>query len=298
MTFADYHDIGMQGLFVYPPNKFAFCLIDKNACSTWISTVMQPLLHGGKAPCKTESKAEDCVSELDFGVSDESRERFGQRGIESIFQDSGATRAVFVRDPMERFASAFFNKCLNAQHLHAVHRYCLYHSSNGSTTRFRDIVETALASDMSTVNSHWMPQAYHCELKERINGYNVIGLMQKETFEEDMNCVLAKSGLQRFIKPNHTQLSPTLMNDRNRLSETMVLQKLFPADIALQLINHMRIDYDVFGFSRNPEWLQGATGEWYDLDPSPVPSLAADISYEQRESDDLVELAISRGYAI
>ena len=151
---------------------------------------------------------------------------------------------------------------------------------------------------MSNVNPHWMPQAYHCELKDRINGYNVIGLMQKETFEEDMNCVLAKSGLQRFIKPNHTQLSPTLMNDRNRLSETMVLQKLFPADIVLRLINHMRIDYDVFGFSRNPEWLQGATGEWYDLDPSPVPSLAANISYEQRESDDLVELAISRGYAI
>jgi len=202
MTFEDYSDIkGLpkptwfaQGLFVYPPNKFAFCLIEKNACSTWISTVLQPLLTGKPAPCKTGSSAGDCRSGINWFVAQQSRAKFGQKGIESIFQDPGATRAVFVRDPMQRFASAFFNKCYGDQ------RNCPLPDGK---RKFRDAVEWALAHNMSAQNPHWLPQADHCELKTRIQGYNVIGLMESDTFEEDMNCVLAKAGLNGFIKQDH-----------------------------------------------------------------------------------------------
>ena len=77
MTFENYSDTLLsQGLFVYPPNKFAFCFIEKNACSTWISTVLLPLLHGVEAPCKTESKFVDCFPEIDWNVSAESRTMF------------------------------------------------------------------------------------------------------------------------------------------------------------------------------------------------------------------------------
>lgn len=311
MTFDSYSEIaGSQGLFVYPPNNFAFCLIEKNACATWISTVMQPLLTGIEPPaCEEEDSPDDCAARVNFSVAKESQKLFGQQGMDSVFRDPAATRAVFVRDPMARFVSAFFNKCASASRGFDLAYNCIIPEEVPTVTRkFRDAVENALKLDWDTVNPHWGPQVKHCELETRIQSYNMISLIQKETFVEDMNCVLAKAGLERFAKPEHVQpWATTMKKGDSQLNSTMVLQKLFPPEVARQLINHMHLDYDVLGFPTEPEWLAGATGEWYDLVPAPVMTLSSTAHtahssrqhqlHNREDSMDLVELATRAGYA-
>lgn len=311
LKFPNYQDSGggaitrfrLQGLFVYPPKKFAICLIEKNACSTWITQVLQPLLTGNATACIKGDSEKACYAKLGFinwNIAKTSRQHFGQNGIESIFQDPTATRAVFLRDPLERFASAYFNKCIGPDRWNCIVPF----SSTGTMRKFRNAVEYALTQNMSMVNAHWQLQAEHCELRTRIKGYNIIGLMKRETFEQDMNCVLSKAGLDRFVSPEHAQINPTTFGEQNRLSPTMVLQKLFPPVVARALINHLSVDYDLFGFAKEPEWISQATGEWYDKDPTPNPSLH-EMSSEDKfegtkqytETDDLVELAIRTGFA-
>mmetsp|Transcript_114661 Transcript_114661/g.214704 ORF Transcript_114661/g.214704 Transcript_114661/m.214704 type:complete len:424 (+) Transcript_114661:76-1347(+) len=250
LSFQNYmdHHGGLQGLFVYPPSKFAFCLIEKNACSTWIKTVMQPLLR------KMDSSEPTPEWKMDYNVSHRSQEMFGVKGIEQIFHDPDATRAVFVREPLERFASAFMNKCLGSDIVN-----CPVYGR-----KFGDVVEWALQTDLTDaeINGHWRLQAYHCELHERIQGYNVIGLIEEDTFAHDMNCVLTRAGLDSFVELYHDV--PVV--NRGALNTASVLKKLFTPDAARRLIQHMHDDYDLFGLP-TPAWVEDATGEWFDAEP-------------------------------
>jgi hypothetical protein len=293
LSFSGYHDhdYSLQGLFVYPPKKFAFCLIEKNACSTWIETVFQQLLREDDfSPWLEEVLQSHGWIGTDYNVSAISQSKFGEQGIDKIFQDPTATRAVFVREPLERFASAFLNKCIDTD---------LYYCPVNSTV-FRDVVEWAMHADLTSADGHFLPQAFHCDLQNRISQYNVIALMKEDTFSHNMNCVLAKSGLNKYIwdAPRHENRRNTSLNT------TTILQKLFTPAAALELIDRLHYDYDLFGFSKVPDWVAGATGEWFDKDPTPELSLMQGDSHLKRDgerrldrdTDDLVELVFRAGY--
>lgn len=286
VNYTDHHsNWGLQGLFVYPPSKFAFCLIEKNACSTWIQTVMQPLMR------KIDTSKPVQKMEIDYNISLRSQNMFGVKGIEEVFHDPDATRAVFVREPLERFASAFMNKCLGSDTVNC--------PTNAKT--FRGIVEWALQTDLTdtSLNGHWLLQSHHCELHKRIQGYNVIGLIEEATFARDMTCVLTRAGLDGFVQSSRDV--PTA--NRGELNTTKVLQKLFTPDAARQLIAHMHDDYDLFGLP-TPAWVTGATGEWFEKAPVPREAFLEMKAAEERsnlaalvrETEDLVDLAHDVGY--
>lgn len=300
LTFEGYtdHQHGYQGLFVYPPKKFAFCLMEKNGCSTWIRKIFQPLFYKNEAECN-DAAVNGCLDGKDYKISERSQREFGTPGIESIFQDPAATRAVFVREPLERFASAFINKCIDEDWSHEPHGggNCPMKSKV-----FKDAVEWALTNDMTSVEGHWLPQALHCQLHNRIRGYNAVILMNRDTFSHDMNCLLARAGLTDFI--NDTQ--PNLLPSNRSGNVTTVLQKLFTPQAARNFIQKVSFDYDVFGFSKEPEWINAATGEWYEKEPSPVQASIQSTANLRRpteslvdeDHDDLVELAFRAGYGV
>lgn len=296
LSFENYtdHDHSLQGLFVYPPKKFAFCLIEKNGCSTWIKRVLQPLLYKNGASCEEGSYG--CQDGKDYDISGRSQQQFGDEGINSVFQDPSATRAVFVRDPMERFASAFINKCIDEN----MEKNCPMKSKV-----FRDAVEWAATSDMTTVEGHWLPQAFHCQLNKRIAGYNGVFLMKRDTFTHDMNCLLARIGMDDLIEDVQPNLLPS--NHSNDL--TTMLQKLFTPEAARKFIAKVPYDYDVFGFSKEPDWIAGATGEWYEkeFDQRSLFGINAALQRSERvrrtngsssddDADDLVEQVFRAGY--
>jgi len=64
---------------------------------------------------------------------------------------------------------------------------------------FKYAIDWALKTDMSDVNAHWLPQAYHCHLHQHVGAYTVIGVMDKNTgpkqFQSDAACILEEAGL-------------------------------------------------------------------------------------------------------
>merc|ERR1719482_1279864 len=82
-----------------------------------------------------------------------------------------------------------------------------------------------------------------------------------------MKCLLAKAGLTSFIKD-----SPSLhvnMVSSSSADAIIAMKKLFTKDAAKKLIAKYSVDYDLFGFSKEPAWVEEATGEWYDQEPHP-----------------------------
>jgi len=201
-----------------------------------------------------------------YAVGDISQRKYGPEGLRQVFADPRATRAVFVREPLTRFVSAFIDKCTRFTS-GMVSGNCPFHSNV-----FSDAIEWALKTDMSDVNPHWLPQAYHCHLHKYVGAYTVIGVMDKTTnpnqFHSDVACLLEEVGLGQFnVLSNHDSphCPKCSQNSSEYLSETDILTRLFTPSTARALIKRLQIDYHTFGFPEEPAWVAAATGEWHSV---------------------------------
>lgn len=296
ISFAEYHEPNeWLGMFVHPEYNFAFCPIQKNGCTAW-TTTLNRMLTGNLS------------ASYYWRVANLSQEMFGGiAAIEKVFRNSHATRAVFVRDPLVRFASAYLNKCVLDER-GRMQGHCPL--ADGEY-RFSRAVEYFLQQDMGTVNAHWSLQAYHCELHKRVKQFTVIGFMEKDKLASDATCLLKAAGLERFnafedeSDGNH-EVNPSMEG----MTEVEVLKNLFTPAAARAMIDHLIVDYDTFGFNKNPDWIADATGRWFDTVPyeltaakemeSGLPHIFYRGAPRHRtmdmDEDDIVDLATRLGF--
>lgn len=280
-NYNDHHN-SWQGLFVQPDLGFAFCPIQKNGCSSWSPVLTKMFFNDSSFD----------AGKGDTQISMRSQEKYGEEGMERVFRNPHAIRAVFVRDPLARFASAFMDKCITPSSRRA---NC---PALKDGIVFRDAVKWALKENLAMTNPHWKPQAYHCELYKRVHEYNVIALMDKDSYADHAKCLLAQAGLERFnsLRQGVPAFDPHSVpaNRGIGLQEADVLKKLFTQDAARALIQRLQIDYDTFHFSTEPAWLADATGEWYESPP--IFKTRTLSRHVEEETDDLVDLARAAGY--
>merc|ERR1719401_431868 len=192
-----------------------------------------------------------------YGVSGASQERYGYAGLNEVFKDPRAVRAVFVRDPLIRFLSAFLNKCMGIDT-----QNCPPWKSGGIV--FREAVEWAL-NEKNMTNGHWTEQALHCNLQDRLHQYTVIGYMSKKTLSQDVSCLLNKVGFSNVTKKYFgTDQGPANASPEYGTTEEDTLKRFFTPTAARQLISRLQKDYDTFGFQKEPGWIAHATGELYE----------------------------------
>jgi len=270
----DPEHLAIQFLFVDPDLKFAFCPIEKDACSYFDQTMTRMLTRNTSYAIPMEMPAD--FSKI-YSVGAIAQNRFGLDGIKQVFADPDATRAVFVRDPLHRFLSAFLNKCIHPSREEVQGESGMLSMQNCPMYKpgivFKDVVEWALQTDMKDVNPHWKLQAYHCHLHKYIQSYNVIGVVS-ESLSRDAMCLFEKAGLEGYNHEFHVdETGQGVRNDNFRSAarggntDDEFLKLFFPADVARQLIQHLAIEYTTFHFDTNPEWLEHATGEYYDVQP-------------------------------
>ena len=232
------HGLQINGLMSFKAvPRFAMCVIEKVG-STWLHTILPQ------------------------------QSSLGEAAAQRLWADASATRAVFVRDPLARFASAFVNKCYGAgKDGNFSNPFCLPRRGRGrGPISFADAVRWQLSSDPTKIDAHWRLQAYHCELATRLREYNVIGLYRKSTFEQDAACLLRPL---RPLAPAAAALAagsvggkPIRQQPEKEAEEDALLQRLFTREAADALMAHMRLDYQLFRLPR-PSWLDGITGEWH-----------------------------------
>merc|ERR1719408_445848 len=90
---GDIEHLGIQFLFVDPELKFAFCPIEKDACSYFDQTMTRMLTRNASYAIPMEMPAD--FSKI-YSVGAIAQKRFGVDGIKQVFADPKATRAVFV----------------------------------------------------------------------------------------------------------------------------------------------------------------------------------------------------------
>jgi len=166
------------GLFVHPPSNFAFCVIPKNGCTSW-TAIMHKIFY----------RQLDWNSP-DYKVEEHSLAFYGMEAVGQVFNDPKAVRAVMIREPLARFASAFLDKCLREN---CTSDICIWRTTNVAIS-FKMAVEGMLAADPRNINAHWALQSQRCGLDKNLHAYNMVVLETKDTMSRDASCILDHSG--------------------------------------------------------------------------------------------------------
>lgn len=239
-----------HNLYVNKGAKFALCVIEKNACSSW--SVMLNRLSTG-----------NLNAGMNFSLI---RSTFTAEEAEEVFSDPEATRAVFVRDPLERFLSGFLNKCAAPSDCWNPFCFMRRTEQKGQPISFSQAVEWLREQDTSLLESHFRSQAMHCELYKRLGEYTTLGIMKSQTLAEDASCLLNEAGLSHINVQNKTDSSrfwvhhPKRYMDNNSTEER--LASYYTPEAAEIVFNAYREDYVLFNLPK-PGWISRAKGELY-----------------------------------
>ena len=282
-----------RNLFVDERHKLAFCLIQKNACSTW-STCLHRLFHDDY----NESHP-DCF--VDAESTEEFRVRHSNTAagtatattaeiaLQAFLLGPTTTVAIFVRDPLARLVSGCRDKCFSRNCANPICCARAHHKiPNGQSVTFRQHVEWFLQLDLThrpSCDGHWQLQSEHCGLQGHKHGnallrryHNFVALMTTETLATDATCWTeltkttehnqlwnATSG--QFSGPfweSHARVKP-LEHCQSQSEEDDLLRKRCARDMVEGVLQHVKQDCDIFQIPR-PTWIESATGEWADHD--------------------------------
>mmetsp|Transcript_19045 Transcript_19045/g.59890 ORF Transcript_19045/g.59890 Transcript_19045/m.59890 type:complete len:360 (+) Transcript_19045:79-1158(+) len=280
-----------EGLFVYPEAKLAMCIIEKNGCTTW-TTLFNKLTRG----------ILDIQSPW-YGVVPF---HWSERSADAVFRQPDSTRIVWVREPLERFLSGFLNRC--SVKSKEYERFCIFRKPGqapgfpiSQVKEWLDNPETSLYY----MDTHFSPQAWHCELMKRLPEYNLIGLMTRGGFAHDAACILERAGLSYLNTRGPRSGRPFLQEPREGAAAqdaktVALLKKFYTKELAMVLMNVFYVDYEVFHIER-PAWVWEATGEWSDRRPASVAAGPATGGGNAGVEDpasigDLERLAAEAGY--
>jgi len=250
----------IRNLFISPDRKFAFCYINKNGCTSWTK-----VLSNINGPSEKNLR---CSSNT-YWVANDSQTLHGAAGQNQVFSDPTAIRAVFLRDPLSRFVSAFVNKCVLSGH----ESDCFDADARSRGPLFmRDAVEWASTNDLNAawVNVHWLLQNQHCGLRHHFNAYTHIGFIQKDTYDSDAMCLLKSADIEQYNKCDdhpvfgkHGQKRNGAERTDSGSKEVEFLKSVLTQEAANRLYTSLVADYKFFNFPK-PAWIDTATGQYYD----------------------------------
>jgi len=168
-------------------------MIPKNACSEFLALMMRahglssehwnPPAHGKH---QVFVHYDTDREEMFFGDGD-------SHVLEGILRNTTWTKSVFLRDPVERFVSAYLSKIRNINEWFS-HTYPSW-AGNLSIDQFVFTLESEGVHDHT--DPHFRPQSTHCGLSETLSQYNFIGFMSN--LEEDADRMGTLMGIQDML---------------------------------------------------------------------------------------------------
>ena len=184
---------------------------------------------------------------------------------------------VILRDPLERFLSAYLNKCVvitdttttTKRKKQDILSSCLVpptlpragHASSrqgvvlGPT--FEETVEYAeqllvhskeSEKNAFTIDPHWAPQYTFCALHETVQYYDYIIVYDRKHIGKDVLNMLSENGLQRYFMQfgKYGNESMFARDTAHTTNARLQMKRYYTDDLAQRVYNVYRKDYEVF----------------------------------------------------
>jgi hypothetical protein len=173
-------------------------------------------------------------------------------------------RVVFLRDPLERFLSAFLDKCVGVNRREG---YCwpkrVYYNENDSDGNdyTRGLTPQQQFAQFVNVmplqwNIHFAPMGLSCNgLYRNLNEYDFVGFMGKD-FNADLVTMGKRCGAEMMRALNFTfHLGPRSARKRTETSAVNKVEEFYTPAILRKVLQYTAIDYMTLNLSI-PEWAE------------------------------------------
>ena len=192
-------------IMVIPEYKLLFCYIEKVGCSMFNQFFrLLRIYHPSVSP---EERA--WLAQSHFGRANPTHFNLTLRELKQMVNDDQWTKAVFFRDPADRFLSGFKSKCGGADSDGGRHcRLAFGETPNpkggkprpildGSPVSFHHSIDIALNQSRRVFgNPHFKPAAHFCGgLAETINHYSFVHMLEKDTVSTHLKTLLDHLGV-------------------------------------------------------------------------------------------------------
>ena len=245
-------DWTMYRLIILPAHRMLFCYIEKVACTSFNSLF--------------NHIANQTVNRLKnmWLLNDWRRHRLRISDLIGYLRNESWHKAVFYRDPVDRFVSAYLSKCVpNKGYSKKGSRHCDDTFGNHSVT-FGHAVEVIGQVD-AVGNAHWLQQHQFCGgLKKYLSVYDTVELLEPESVNSKVKDMLGRANIPqtRDLNAAVDQYFPQLPfesghSDWRRGSFTNASAKareLFPdsaigAERLATVVRHYIEDYRIFNMT-------------------------------------------------
>lgn len=252
-------------------HKLIFCEIPKVAC-TEFKRLFRRLR--GAASQEVSQHVEGPADEFDW-VHDPKTNGIPRLSalpapdVRRIMSDPSWTKALFIRDPLERLLSGYLDKC----RMPVEERKSIWHCPNpDGFISFADFIEAVLGKtlgleDIVEMDRHWRPQYLNCDLEDWLGSYQFQGNFSQ--LYSHTRYLLQGLGLhERYGHGWHTYGEgwtddPLVGTGSDLFSEDTLgthaehalenIQLYYTKALADKAFEFYRRDYEVFGLPR-PSW--------------------------------------------
>jgi len=244
---------------VVPEHKLLFCYMEKVGCTNFNNLFR--FLRERYDPSQAEMGPWQRNNPVERGVA--------KLKLKDLLIDKSWHKAIFYREPMERFVSAFRSKCEGADGKEG-HDHCKHMFGNENVS-FDEAVSQIRKFDANhgddiaaekALDEHFRQQTDFCGgLAATLRYYDTVEELDRDTAHVKVAKLLETIGVKAETVPHFNQLFPPLGDESwerkgHNTNSGDELREYFPEDnpnLALALMHHYRRDYETFGITP-PEW--------------------------------------------
>lgn len=249
-----------ENFVIVPEYKLMLCYVEKVACKNFnrITCMLRaPELHGGKG-CNSHVWFRNTPAVHGLQLQD----------LKRMLVDPAWHKAVFYREPLERFASAFSSKCEQSDGDGA--QICTGALGANSTVPKRDVMNnmserirrfaiaaTRLASPRR-FDRHFQPQSLFCGgLGRSLDRYDTVERLDRDTSHIKVDALLARVGVNESERARVLAKTFPLPVRRRLAHDTYASRRLLAyyetPKIVRQVVRFFVDDYLLFGIAL-PVW--------------------------------------------
>jgi len=182
---------------VVPEKKLLFCFMEKVGCKQFTT-----LFRNLRFPDTYQNYAENNP----WAVNQAWRWGYEKKDLEHILADPTWHKAVFYREPLERFLSAYKSKC--EEHDGDGRRHCEQQFGK-FPVEFKEAAASLANSTAVAKNRHFVPQARFCGgLDHTLQYYDTVERLERDSSREKVIELLGKIGVDAREIPQFEELYP------------------------------------------------------------------------------------------